>query len=64
LGVGDVRVRPGEAGIVIRSDPPAGDRVRRDTSVALIVGGSTQPTDEPPGKHHDHGKHKGQEKND
>jgi hypothetical protein len=64
LGVGDVRVRPGEAGIVIRSDPPAGDRVRRDTSVALIVGGSAQPTDEPPGKHHDHGKHKGQEKND
>ncbi|HEY6678020.1 MAG TPA: protein kinase [Actinomycetota bacterium] len=64
LGVGDVRVRPGEAGIVIRSDPPAGDRVRRDTSVTLIVGGTTQPTDEPPGKHHDHGKHKGQEKND
>jgi serine/threonine protein kinase len=64
LGVGHFRVRPGEAGIVIRSDPPAGDRVRRDTSVALIVGGSTQPTEEPPGKHHDHGKHKGQEKND
>jgi serine/threonine-protein kinase len=64
LGVGDVRVRPGEAGIVIRSDPPAGDRVRRDTSVTLIVGGSTQPTDKPPGKHHDNGKHKGQEKND
>ena len=64
LGVGDVRFRPGEAGIVIRSDPPAGDRVRRDTSVALIVGGSSQPTDKPPGKHHDQGKHKGQEKND
>jgi eukaryotic-like serine/threonine-protein kinase len=64
LGVGDVRLRPGEAGIVIRSDPPAGDRVRRDTSVALIVGGSSQPTDKPPGKHHDQGKHKGQEKND
>jgi eukaryotic-like serine/threonine-protein kinase len=64
LGVGDVRLRPGEAGIVIRSDPPAGDRVRRDTSVALIVGGSTQPTGKPPGEHHDHGKHKGHEKND
>lgn len=64
LGVGDVRLRPAEAGIVIRSDPPAGDRVRRDTSVALIVGASTPSTENSPKKHHDHGKHKGQEKND
>jgi serine/threonine protein kinase len=64
LSVGDVRVRPGEAGIVIRSDPPAGDRVRRDTSVTLIVGASTPSTDDSPKKHHDNGKHKGQEKND
>jgi serine/threonine protein kinase len=63
--VGDVRFRPGEAGIVIRSDPPAGDRVRRDTSVVLIVGSSTQSTDNsPPKEHHDNGKHKGEEKND
>jgi eukaryotic-like serine/threonine-protein kinase len=61
LGVGDIRPRPGEAGIVIRSDPPAGDRVRRDTSVTLIVGASTRQTDNPK-KHHDNGKHKGQEK--
>jgi len=64
LGVGDVRVRPGQAGIVIRSDPPAGDRVRRDTPVTLIVGASTPSTENSPKKHHDHGKHKGQEKND
>jgi len=64
LGVGDVRARPGEAGIVIRSDPPAGDRVRRDTSVTLIVGAGTQSTDNSPKKHHDNGKHKGEEKND
>jgi serine/threonine-protein kinase len=64
LGVGDVRLRPAEAGIVIRSDPPAGDRVRRDTSVTLIVGASTPSTQNSPKKHHDHGKHKGQDKND
>jgi predicted Ser/Thr protein kinase len=64
LGVGDVRLRPGQAGIVIRSDPPTGDRVQRDTSVTLIVGASTPSTDNSPKKHHDHGKHKGQEKND
>ena len=62
LGVGDVRLRPGQAGIVIRSDPPAGDRVQRDTSVTLIVGASTPSTENSPKKHHDHGKHKGQEK--
>jgi eukaryotic-like serine/threonine-protein kinase len=61
---GDVRFRPGEAGIVIRSDPPAGDRVRRDTSVTLIVGSSTPSTDDSPNKHHDNGKHKGEEKHD
>jgi len=64
LGVGDVRVRPGQAGIVIRSAPPAGDRVQRDTPVTLIVGASTPSTENSPKKHHDHGKHKGQEKND
>ena len=64
LGVGDVRRQPGEAGIVISSDPPAGDRVRRDTSVTLIVGRSTPSKDKPPEKHHDNGKHKGQEKKD
>jgi hypothetical protein len=62
--VGVVQREPGEAGIVISSEPPAGDRVRRGTSVTLIVGASTQPTEEPPKKHDDHGKHKGQEKND
>lgn len=62
LVVGDVRLQPGEAGIVISSDPPAGDRVRRDTSVTLIVGASTPPTDKPPNENHDHGKHKGQDK--
>jgi hypothetical protein len=60
--VGDIRFRAGEAGIVIRSDPPAGDRVRRGTSVTLIVGASTPPTENPPKDHDDHGKHKGQEK--
>jgi serine/threonine-protein kinase len=64
LGVGDVRLRAGEAGIVIRTDPPAGDRVRRDTSVTLIVGESTPSTENPPKDHGDHGKHKGQEKHD
>jgi eukaryotic-like serine/threonine-protein kinase len=64
LGVGDVRLRPAEAGIVIKSDPPAGDRVRRDTSVTLIVGASTPSTENSPKNHHDHGKHNGQEKND
>jgi predicted Ser/Thr protein kinase len=64
LGVGDVRVRPGEAGIVIRSDPPAGDRAQREASVTLIVGASTPSTENSPKKHHDHGKHNGQEKND
>jgi hypothetical protein len=64
LGVGDVRRQPGEAGIVISSDPPAGDRVRRDTSVTLIVGTSTPSKDTPPKKHHDNGKHKGEEKKD
>jgi serine/threonine-protein kinase len=64
LGVGDVRLRPGEAGMVIRSDPPAGELVQRDTSVTLIVGASTPSTENSPKKHHDHGKHKGQEKND
>jgi len=63
LGV-DIQRQPGEAGIVISSDPPAGERVRRDTSVTLIVGASTQSTDEPSKKHHDNGKHKGEEKND
>jgi serine/threonine protein kinase len=63
LGVGDIRPRPGEAGIVIRSDPPAGERVRRDASITLIVGTSTRQTDNPK-KHHDNGKHKGEEKND
>jgi len=62
LVVGDVRLQPGEAGIVISSDPPAGDRVRRDTSVTLIVGARTPPTDKPPNENHDHGKHKGQDK--
>jgi serine/threonine protein kinase len=61
LGVGDVRRQPGEAGIVISSDPPAGDRVRRDSSVTLIVG-ATQSTENPPKKHHDNGKHKGEGK--
>jgi serine/threonine protein kinase len=64
LGVGEIRPRPGEAGIVIRSDPPAGERVRRDASITLIVGASTQPTENPPKEHHDNGKHKGKEKND
>jgi hypothetical protein len=32
--------------------------------VTLIVGASTQSTDEPPKKNHDNGKHKGEEKND
>ena len=63
LGV-DIQRQPGEAGIVISSDPSAGERVRRDTSVTLIVGASTQSTDEPSKKHHDNGKHKGEEKND
>jgi serine/threonine-protein kinase len=63
LGVADIRPRPGEAGIVIRSDPPAGERVRRDASITLIVGTSTRQTDNPK-KHHDNGKHKGEEKND
>ncbi|HEX9410303.1 MAG TPA: PASTA domain-containing protein, partial [Actinomycetota bacterium] len=62
LVVGDVRLQPGEAGIVISSDPPAGDRVRRDTSVTLIVGASTPSTDKPPNENHDHGKHNGQDK--
>ncbi|HET7869981.1 MAG TPA: protein kinase [Actinomycetota bacterium] len=61
LGV-EVQRQPGEAGIVISSDPPAGERVRRDTSVTLIVG--ARSTDEPPKKHHDNGKHRGEEKND
>jgi hypothetical protein len=38
--------------------------VRRDTSVALIVGSSTPSTDDSSDKHHDNGKHKGEEKND
>jgi hypothetical protein len=62
LVVGDVRLQPGEVGIVISSDPPAGDRVRRDTSVTLIVGESTPTTDKPPKEHHDSGKHVGKEK--
>jgi hypothetical protein len=62
LVVGDVRLQPGEVGIVISSDPPAGDRVRRDTSVTLIVGESTPTTDKPPKEHHDNGKHVGKEK--
>ena len=62
LGVGDVRRQLGEAGIVISSDPLAGDRVRRDTSVTLIVGGGTPSTDNPPENHHDNGKHKGEKK--
>jgi hypothetical protein len=62
LVVGDVRLQPGEVGIVISSDPPAGDRVRRDTSVTLIVGESKPTTDKPPKEHHDNGKHVGKEK--
>jgi serine/threonine-protein kinase len=62
--VGEVRLRPGEAGIVISTDPPAGDRVRRNTSVTLFVGASKQSTDKPPKEHKDHGKHKGKEKKD
>jgi serine/threonine-protein kinase len=64
LVVGEVRLRPGEAGIVISTDPPAGDRVRRNTSVTLIVGASKQSRDKPPKEHKDHGKHKGKEKKD
>jgi hypothetical protein len=64
LVVGEVRLRPGEAGIVISTDPPAGDRVRRNTSVTLIVGASTPSTNNPPNEHKDHGKHKGEEKKD
>jgi eukaryotic-like serine/threonine-protein kinase len=62
LVVGEVRLRPGEAGIVISTDPPAGDRVRRNTSVTLIVGASTPS--KPPNGHKDHGKHRGEDKKD
>ena len=62
--VGEVRRRPGEAGIVISTDPPAGDRVRRNTSVTLFVGQSTSSTDGPPKEHKDHGKHVGEDKKD
>jgi eukaryotic-like serine/threonine-protein kinase len=58
----DVRREPGEVGIVISTEPPAGDRVRRGTAVTLIVGKSTEPTEEPPKEHQDHGKHLGQGK--
>jgi serine/threonine protein kinase len=64
LVVGEVRRRPGEDGIVISTDPPAGERVRRDTSVTLIVGASTPSTDNPPKEHKDHGKHKGEKEKD
>jgi serine/threonine-protein kinase len=62
LVVGDVQPQPGEPGIVISSDPPAGDRVRRDTSVTLVVGASTPSPSKPPKEHDDHGKHLGEEK--
>jgi hypothetical protein len=62
LVVGDVRLQPGEPGIVISSEPPAGDRVRRDTSVMLVVGASTASPGKPPKEHHDNGKHVGKEK--
>lgn len=62
LVVGDVLLQPGKAGIVISSDPPAGDRVRRDTSVTLVVGASTPSPDKPPKGNHDNGKHLGEEK--
>jgi hypothetical protein len=38
----------GEPGIVISSDSPAGDHVRRDTSVMLVVGASTPSPGKPP----------------
>jgi eukaryotic-like serine/threonine-protein kinase len=60
LVLGDVQREPGVAGIVISSEPPAGDRVRRGTSVTLIIGKSTPSTEEPPKE--DHGKHLGQKK--
>ena len=62
LTVGDVVLQPGEAGIVLSSDPSAGDRVRRDTSITLVVGASTASPDKPPKGNHDNGKHVGQEK--
>ncbi len=62
LVVGDVRLQPGEPGIVILSDPPAGDHVRRDTSVMLVVGASTPSPGKPPKEHDDKGKHLGEGK--
>ena len=62
LTVGDVVPQPGEAGIVLSSDPPAGDRVRGGTSVTLVVGASTSSPDKPPKGKHDNGKHVGEEK--
>jgi len=65
LAVGEVQLQPGEPGIVISSDPPAGDRVRRNTSVMLIVGAVPQPSSDEgqgdKGKHlgRDNGKHGG-----
>ena len=58
--VADIQRVPGEPGIVISSEPPAGDRVRRGTAVTLVVGKSTPSTEEPPKE--DHGKHLGQKK--
>ena len=56
LVVGEVRLQPGEPGIVISSDPPAGERVRRDTSVVLIVGAVQPPSsDEDRGHNGDRG---------
>jgi serine/threonine-protein kinase len=57
LVVGDVQLQPGEPGIVISSDPPAGDRVRRDTSVVLVVGAVPQPSSDE--GHGDNGNHFG-----
>jgi beta-lactam-binding protein with PASTA domain len=68
LVVGDIQLQPGEPGIVISSDPPAGERMRPNTSVTLIVGeatpspGKPPKPSKPPKGDHDNGKHLGKEK--
>lgn len=55
LMVGDVRLEPGERGVVISSDPPAGAGVTRGSSITLFVGAGSQPSSD----HQDHGNHFG-----
>jgi serine/threonine protein kinase len=52
---GDVRLEPGERGVVISSDPPAGARVTRGSSITLFVGAGSRPSS----GHQDHGNHFG-----